>query len=253
MPAITRSHGKQTKLDGTGAGSIDAMHRDHNKAPPKTGKRSNKRPADTDGGGEPTSKSAKKSKSASAGGPLDEDDNAITINRAPVLELWAASVAHILYPRASWETCLSAGGAIATITAISKGRSIGTIAKPEPGEAERKRRQRNDEGDEGLEELEVMSFNLRLDGSGHALVGDKPKRPNEGALRHKYGDDAYERAKTTFADALEAWKDRPDQLNDRAFRMYEDFRPTVPPGQKGWGRKGQLDLLTVKSVVGEGA
>jgi hypothetical protein len=62
----------------------------------------------------------------------NESDDGIMINRAPVLELWAATVTSFLYPKISWDTSLSAGGAISTLCAISKGRAIGAIEKKNP-------------------------------------------------------------------------------------------------------------------------
>jgi hypothetical protein len=63
-----------------------------------------------------------------------EDTKIVIINRAPVLHLWSACVAHFLYPELSWETCLSAGSAVSAICAVAKGRSIGTV--PEKDDAE---------------------------------------------------------------------------------------------------------------------
>jgi hypothetical protein len=170
----------------------------------------------------------------------------ILINRAPVLELWAATVTSFLYPKVSWDTSLSAGSAISTLCAISKGRSIGTIEKPDPPTGEKKRRQRS--GDDKLDELEVMGFHLTLK-DGHALVGEKPKKPNEAALVKKFGEIAYRQAREAFQDVLQPWSGQEEELNAQAFHHYEVFRPTVPKGQKGWGRKGILGLQTVKEAV----
>ena len=136
-----------------------------------------------------------------------ESGDAIIINRAPVLELWAGCVAHFLYPSVSWATCLSVGGAISTITAISKGRSIGKIDKPGPGEAEKKRKERKEkEQKDGMDEIEVMSFNIKLDEDGQAIVGGKSKKGNEEALKKKFGPEQYEKARKAFEDVLGGWK-----------------------------------------------
>jgi hypothetical protein len=178
----------------------------------------------------------------------DTNGNTITINRAPVLELWASCVAHLTYPSLPWPTCLSIGAAISTITAISKGRSIGKIQKPDPGEAAAKKR-KPEQSKANLDEVDVMGFTLHVDGDGQAMVGDKPKKGNEEALKKKYGLENFEHAKRAFEDALQTWKGKEDDLNSGAFHMYEDFRPTVAAGQKGWGRKGVLNLETVKKAV----
>lgn len=174
----------------------------------------------------------------------DQSKDEIPINRAPVLELWAATVTSFLYPEVSWETSLSAGSAISTLCAISKGRAIGTIDKKDPATAGKQQRSKGDQ----LEDLEVMGFHLKLK-DGHVLVGDKPKKANEQTLIKKFGEASYEHVRETFRDSLQLWSGQEDELNAQAFHHYEVFRPTVPKGQKGWGRKGNLNLQTVKEAV----
>lgn len=242
MPATTRSSNKQAKLEDVGAGSTQSKKSASSKKRKSTEelKRAKK----------PTKKAKK---------DADQDDNehdseAVVINRAPVLELWASCVTHFLHPSLPWSTCLSAGAAISTITAISKGRSIGKMEKPDPGDAQEKRQKRKERDQKaGLEEIETMSFKLRLDKEGQAMVGDKPKKAAEEALKKKYGGpDTYKTVKTAFEEALQSWKGKEEELDQRAFGMYEDFRPSIPPGQKGWGRKGQMRLQTIKEVVSAG-
>ena len=253
MPASTRSKTKQAKLEDVGAGEetaakATAKPTESSSKPASSSKK--RKAADTakDDSTKPT-KQTKKSADDQA-----DDSDTIIINRAPVLELWASSVTHFLHPSLSWNTCLSVGGAISTITAISKGRSIGKVDKPDPGAAQEKREKRKEKADEqGLDELEVMSFHLRLK-DGEAMVGDKPKKAGEEALRKKFGGDGkYERVRGAFEEALGAWKGKEDELDARAFGMYEDFRPSVKPGQAGWGRKGELRVETIREVVGSGS
>jgi hypothetical protein len=251
MPATTRSANKQTKLEDVGAGSTSAKSSSSKSKSRTSGQ---KRKAD-----EPKSSVSKAAKKTKQSQSTTEDtagssDDVIIINRAPVLELWASCVAQFLHPHLSWATSLSIGGAIATITAISKGRSIGKIDKPDPGEAQKKREERKRKAEkENLGEIEVMSFKLNLNKDGQAMVGGKPKKAGEEALIKKYGGtEHYERVRQAFQDALKAWKGQGEDLDKRAFHAYELFRPSVSPGQKGWGRKGQLNLKTVKSAVADG-
>jgi hypothetical protein len=83
-----------------------------------------------------------------------------------------------------------------------------------------------------------------------ALVGNSGtgKPPGEDALRKKFGK-AYEPVRGVFVEALESWEDKEEELNERAFGLYEEFRPEVKHGQRGWGRKGDLDLGKVKIAV----
>ncbi len=146
------------------------------------------------------------------------------------------------------------GGAIATITAISKGRSIGKMDKPDPGKAQERRKERKAKAEaEQLGDIEVMSFHLNLDKRGQAMVGSKPKKAGEEALQKKYGGaEQYDSVKAVFKDALKAWSGNEDEFDKQAFGFYEQFRPSVPPGQEGWGRKGQLNLETVKTTISPG-
>jgi hypothetical protein len=61
-----------------------------------------------------------------------------------------------------------------------------------------------------------------------------------------------------FGDALpEAWKAmmklasafEQDELAQRGFDLYEQFRPQIPEGVSGWGAKGELDLDAIRKFV----
>ncbi|KIW02112.1 uncharacterized protein PV09_06603 [Verruconis gallopava] len=175
---------------------------------------------------------------------------AIIINRAPVLHLWAASVTHFLHPELDWSTCLSAGKAISTICAVAKGRSIGAIDEPEDT-AERKRRKDEQKKKEAeLDVLEIMQFKLKHK-DGKVYFGGKPQSDSEGALKIKFGD-GYEDVRRAFDEGLRSWKGHEGELNKAAFTMYENFRPRVSKGQRGWGKSGKLDLDTVSKTISMG-
>lgn len=247
MPATTRSGAKQAHIDNPEETKA-AVTGSKRKAPTNEPEQS-KKPRAQPKSSQPPRKDSLDADKGKAESKDTTTEDSILINRAPVLELWAASVASFLYPNISWETCLSAGSAISTLCAISKGRSIGTIDKPDPAAAEKKREERQQRAqNDDLDELEVMGFHLKLK-AGQALVSEKPKKANEAALQKKFGGEAYERVRFTFHEALQSWKGREEDLDVQAFHHYEDFRPTVPKGQKGWGRKGMLNLQAVKDSV----
>lgn len=227
MAPSTRSS-KQAKLDDNSK----------LKAPIKTKKRS---AVDESSDARPQ-KAAKTEPSKDDGG----ESRTVKINRAPVLELWAASVTSFLHPELPWETCLSIGGAISTLCAISKGRAIGSIDKPDEKSVEQKRAKRR-KTVEQLDEIEVMHFNLPIK-DNTALVGGKPKKANEAALKSKFGD-KFDMTLDLFKDSLSSWKGDEEGLNGKAFHMYEQFRPSVPPGQKGWGRQGLLSLEGAADII----
>ena len=43
----------------------------------------------------------------------------------------------------------------------------------------------------------------------------------------------------------------PRELAERAFDLYERFRPESPAGVKGWGAKGELDLGLIERLAKE--
>jgi hypothetical protein len=175
----------------------------------------------------------------------------ITINRAPVLKLWAACVTQVIHPSLPWSTCLSAGTAISAICAVGKGRSIGKIdPQDDQNVAKKKKKRVKDEDD--FKMLEVMHFKLNLKSEeGLVYFGGKPQAASEETLKKKFGE-SYNEAKAVFEEELEKWKGAEEGLGEQGFGMYEGFRPTVPKGEKGWGRKGVLDLENVRKIVGNG-
>lgn len=177
-----------------------------------------------------------------------ELEKPIIINRAPVLELWGACVAQFLHPDFSWNLCLSIGSSVSTITAISKGRSIGKIAPPDESKDDASKDQ-NKKKEDDLPTVKVMGFPMTIKDDS-VIVKGKPKTTREVSLVRKYGsDDSYGKAKDAMSDALQDWKGKEDELDTKAFHMYEQFRPDVAKGQKGWGRKGELHLSKVRDTI----
>ncbi|KAF9690696.1 hypothetical protein EKO04_011511 [Ascochyta lentis] len=195
---------------------------------------SRKRKSDNTINEEPAAKRTKaaapKQTPAKAEDDNDSNTKPVIINRAPVLHLWAASVAHRTHPQLSWETCLSAGAAVSAICAVAKGRSIGTVPETEDGQDGKE----SVKNRESSEELEVMHFKLKLR-DGVAVVGSEKKGSpgNEEALRKKFGPTQYQSVKTAFGNALQSWEGEEGELNR----------------QKGWGRKAELKLEVVERVV----
>jgi hypothetical protein len=42
---------------------------------------------------------------------------------------------------------------------------------------------------------------------------------------------------------------KPKELAVEAFGLYEQFRPDIPEGTKGWGAKGVLDLRKIRAMA----
>jgi hypothetical protein len=170
--------------------------------------------------------------------------NKILINRAPVLTLWASVVAERLGFK--HDEALSLGKAVAGLTAQSKGQRLG-IFKPPPKELKKVREQ--ERGKEfRVELLGRALLAVNTDQGVRAVVESKPIEPGgvERYLESKFGDDLAEvrKAMTGLANAL-----KPDELAQRGFSLYEQFRPAIPEGVQGWGAKGELDLARISKLT----
>lgn len=42
---------------------------------------------------------------------------------------------------------------------------------------------------------------------------------------------------------------KPEDIGKHCYHLYEQFRPTIASGQKGWGQKGQLDLVQIRQLA----
>jgi hypothetical protein len=171
----------------------------------------------------------------------------VSINRAPVLTLWAAVVAE----RLGFESdeALTLGKAVAGLTAQSKGQRLG-IFTPSPAEVRRKRAEKA---------RAVGVFSVALLGravpvlhtdEGLRAVG-KDQKPVTPASVEKYLASKFGEALPQVRAAMVklAKSRRVEALADEAFRMYEAFRPAVPAGEGGWGAKGTLSLAKIERLA----
>lgn len=172
----------------------------------------------------------------------------ISINRAPVLTLWAAVVAQRL--GFDEDESLTLGKALAGLTAYTKGRRLG-IFKPheeKPTKAREKER-----GEEFWIELCGRPVPAKNTEDGiRAVKGAQVIEP-DGVRRYlasKFGDDlgVVRSAMQRLAKSVQ-----PKELAERAFGLYERFRPSIPDGVKGWGAKGDLDLGLIEGLAKEKA
>ena len=163
----------------------------------------------------------------------------IQINRAPVLTLWAAVVAE----RLGFDTpaALTLGRALAGLNAQAKGQHLG-IFHP---------RDHRDATESSHEPPPGETFAIELLGrqvpalntAEGVRASDKGKPGDPESVRRylesKFGEDlaAVREAMEVLASSFD-----PAQLAVKAFHLYEQFRPVVPQGTKGWGKKGELDL-----------
>jgi hypothetical protein len=171
----------------------------------------------------------------------------LQINRAPVLTLWAAVVAERL--GFAPDEALSLGRAVAGLNAYAKGVALGVFT-PTPDEVKRQRQQR--------QAAERMTVNLlqravpaqQTVAGLRALSKNRPIHPEsvQRYLQSKFGEtlaDVYH-AMVQLADSRS-----PARLAAEAYHLYEQFRPQVPAGAKGWGAVGLLSLETIRTLAEE--
>jgi hypothetical protein len=169
----------------------------------------------------------------------------ILMNRAPVLTLWAAVVAEQL--GFDHSAALTLGKAMAGLTAQTKGRSLG-IFKP-PKLVEGKPPKKIGLGEEFWIEVCGRPVPAKNTADGvRAVVKDKPIEPAsvEKYLAGKFGDDLDD-VRAAMSHLAKAFA--PDELADAAYSLYERFRPNIPPGKRGWGATGKLDLDLIRSLT----
>jgi hypothetical protein len=167
----------------------------------------------------------------------------ILINRAPVLTLWASVVAERLGFKS--DEALSLGKALAGLNAQSKGQRLG-IFKPSPKELKKIRV--HERGEEFRVELLGRALPaLNTDLGVRAVIKSKPIEPAgvERYLDSKFGD-ALAEVRTAMKKLANALK--PDELAQKGFGLYEQFRPVIPEGVQGWGAKGELDLGIISKL-----
>jgi hypothetical protein len=169
---------------------------------------------------------------------------AISINRAPVLTLWAAVVAERL--GFSEDEALTLGKSLAGLNAQSKGRRLGLF---NPAEEKTHQAREKSHGQEIWIELCGRGIPARKTPSGvRAVHGGQVISPESVRLylTHKFKDDldevrsAMRRLAGTFP---------PNELAVCAFSLYEKFRPAIPDGASGWGAAGVLNLAVIEGLV----
>jgi type IV secretory pathway TrbD component len=170
----------------------------------------------------------------------------IKVNRAPVLTLWAAVVAERLgHPP---DTALSLASAVAGTAARAKARPLGISEQKDHA------KERADAAPARVQpttQLLGRQITLTHDKDGVVLAeggGEAaPAGPVQVYVAKAFGDHLAEVRKAM--EDLAARYD-PEELNRVGFRLYEEFRPEVPPDMRGRGAKGVLDAKKIRSAGG---
>lgn len=168
----------------------------------------------------------------------------IAINRAPVLNLWAAVVAERLGYRKG--EALSLSKALTGQTAQRHARELG-ITNPSE-EKGTKAKKKKVTGAVPLRFLGKEIMVIDTPQGIRALSKDKPIEPEsvEKYLKTKFGD-ALPDARAAMEELAKSVP--PKQLQSKAYNLYGQFTPQVPTGMQGWGAKGELDLARIRALV----
>ena len=169
----------------------------------------------------------------------------ISINRAPVLNLWAAVVAERLgYKKGE---ALSLAKALTGQTAQRHAQELGIAEAPK--------------SEKGKKKKEIGAVPLRFLGKEilvihtpegiRAVSKDKPIEPEsvEKYLKSKFGD-ALPEVRAAMQELAKSVS--PKELSANAYKLYGQFTPQVPTGMPGWGAKGELDISRIRALIRKG-
>jgi hypothetical protein len=168
----------------------------------------------------------------------------VTINRAPVLTLWASVVARRLgFAR---DEALTLGRAVASLGTYRKGTAPPMLR---PSRAAIKERRHDLKAGKRIE-VDLLNRAVpivRTRGGLRALSNDRPIAPDvvEQYLEIKFGDalKLVRNSMKRLARSMSA-----PEIAAQADELYEKFRPKVPKGEPGWGAEGKLDVGRIERL-----
>lgn len=167
----------------------------------------------------------------------------VKVNRAPVLTLWASVVAERMgYCTA---TAVTLGKAVAGLNAQSKGRSLGLFTEPEPRSGKPSR------AHPVKRRVPLLGRSVPVVDTPQglcAVANDRGLDPEavERYLGQKFGE-ALEDVRAAMRDLARSYPRA--ELAEAAYSLYEEFRPQIPAGTRGWGASGTLDLELIRSLA----
>jgi hypothetical protein len=83
---------------------------------------------------------------------------------------------------------------------------------------------------------------LRATSGGKPISPESVERYLAGKFKDRLGD-------VRAAMAELAGSMSPEELQRRAYELYEAFRPEIPAGSRGWGAYGALDLAAIRRLA----
>ncbi len=168
--------------------------------------------------------------------------DAIRVNRAPVLTLWASIVAERLgYPSAM---ALTLGRAIAGYSAQAKARRLGLVEQRERPEG---RQQPGVPGETVLllgRRIPIVTTEageIRAEDHGEPASA----RSTASYVRRAFGGNL-DAVRAAMEDLAASYP--PEELNRIGFHLYERFRPETPDDVTGWGTKAELKVERIRNA-----
>jgi hypothetical protein len=172
--------------------------------------------------------------------------NKVTINRAPVMTLWATVVAeHLGFDH---DAALTMAKVVTGLNAQAKGQRLG-IYEPGTQKDHVDKMRRQPAGETMPVALLGRTVPVSNTDEGlRALDEGKPVSPAsvERYLQSKFGANLPD-VRAAMDELAGAFT--PADLADHAYYLYEKFRPVIPPGVKGWGAAGELDLDYIRALA----
>ena len=145
------------------------------------------------------------------------------------------------------DEALTLGRAVAGLNAYSKGVSL-WLFQPTPKEVKEQRRKMRKEKTVTIDLLHRAVPAKHTDEGLRVLSGDSLIRPEnvQKYLESKFGD-ALEEVSNAMAELAKSLP--PSDLVEKAYTLYEKFRPEIPFGEKGRGTSGKLDLDLLRKMA----
>jgi hypothetical protein len=160
--------------------------------------------------------------------------------------LWAAVVAERL--GFDPDEALTLGKAVAGLNAQAKGQRLGIF---EAGEKKGEQARGRPKGEEFF--VELMGRSIPVINTPAGLRATAKGAPVHPPSVQRYVEGKFGEALPEVRQAMEelAAAFQPEELEERAYRLYVAFRPQIPAGKQGWGAKGRLDTDHIRSLAGQ--
>lgn len=173
--------------------------------------------------------------------------DSVKINRAPVMTLWAAVVAERLGYDA--DAALTLGKAVSGLNAQSKGQRLG-IYDGESGDEEKDRQSARDRQPDEQYTVGLLGRAVPVVDTKNGVRAISKGRPDDPESVRRYLKNKFGEALPQVTEEMRALAGHfsEDELKRRAYSLYEEFRPEVPEGTRGWGAKGILDLEKLRKL-----